>query len=103
MATKTYHGISVEVNDEGYFINPAQWTKEMAAEIAAELNITLTEKHYQVLDYLRNRHAQGEALSIRSIGKSGIVDIKEFYQLFPGGPLKYSSKIAGIPKPVSCV
>ena len=103
MATKIFNGVTVEVNDEGYFVNPSQWTKEMAAEIAAELNISLSDKHYLVLDYLRNRYAQGEALTIRSIGKSGIVDIKEFYQLFPGGPLKYSSKIAGIPKPVSCV
>ncbi|MFK7844139.1 MAG: TusE/DsrC/DsvC family sulfur relay protein [Rhodothermales bacterium] len=29
--------------------------------------------------------------------------IKEFYGLFPGGPLKKASRIAGIPKPASCV
>jgi len=37
------------------------------------------------------------------IGSSGVVDIKEFYQLFPQGPLKTSTKIAGIPKPASCI
>jgi len=98
-----YNGATVDVNEEGYFTNPAQWTKEIAAEIAKEMGITLTDKSYQILEFLRNRHASGEALTIRSVGKSGIIDIKEFYQLFPGGPLKYSSKIAGIPKPVSCV
>ena len=103
MATKTYNGVTVDVNEEGYFTNPAQWTKEMASEIAKEIGITLTEKHYQVLDYLRTKHAQGDTLTLRGVGKSGIIDIKEFYTLFPGGPLKYSSKIAGIPKPVSCV
>jgi tRNA 2-thiouridine synthesizing protein E len=103
MATKIYKGIPVEVNEEGYFVNPSQWTPEMAAEIAREMNINLTEKHYQVLDFLRQRFLQGETLTIRSVGKSGIVDVKEFYQLFPGGPLKNACRIAGIPKPVSCI
>ncbi|MDO9036962.1 MAG: TusE/DsrC/DsvC family sulfur relay protein [Lutibacter sp.] len=29
--------------------------------------------------------------------------MKELYVLFPKGPLKFSSKIAGIPKPTSCI
>jgi tRNA 2-thiouridine synthesizing protein E len=103
MATKIIAGTTVDVNEEGYFTNPAQWTKEMAAEMAAELNITLTDKHYAVLNFLRDKHLAGEGLTIRRIGSSGICDIKEFYQLFPGGPLKVSSKLAGIPKPISCV
>jgi tRNA 2-thiouridine synthesizing protein E len=37
------------------------------------------------------------------MGKSGVVDIKEFYSLFPNGPLKKASKISGIPKPQSCI
>jgi tRNA 2-thiouridine synthesizing protein E len=40
---------------------------------------------------------------MRKVGTSGVTDIKEFYALFPGGPLKKATKIAGIPKPVSCV
>ena len=56
-----------------------------------------------VLDYLRNEHAAGAGLTIRKVGKAGIVDIKGLYKLFPGGPLKLSSKYAGIPKPTSCV
>jgi len=55
------------------------------------------------LEYLRKESAAGTQLSIRKVGKSGIVDIKGLYELFPGGPLKYSSKIAGIAKPASCV
>ena len=42
-------------------------------------------------------------IEIEILSKSGIVDIKELYSLFPGGPLKLSSKFAGIPKPTSCV
>lgn len=103
MATKTYAGVTVDVNEEGYFTDPGQWTKEVAAEIAKEEGIDLTDKHLEVLDYLRTKFISGEALSIRGINKSGVVDVKTFYQLFPGAPLKKSTKIAGIPKPSSCV
>jgi tRNA 2-thiouridine synthesizing protein E len=103
MAEKVLAGTSVSVNAEGYFEKPAQWNKEMATEMAKEYNITLTDKHFAVLEFLRQRHLAGEQLTIRRVGNSGIVDIKELYQLFPGGPLKISSKLAGIPKPTSCV
>lgn len=103
MAQKTYAGTTVDVNEEGYFTNPSQWTKEIAAEIAKELDINLTDQHYAILEFLRNRHNSGELLSIRSINHSGIIDVKTFYQLFPGAPLKKATKIAGIPKPASCI
>ena len=103
MATKTYAGQTVEVNDEGYMTDASQWSREIAAEMAKEEGIDLTEKHYEVLEFLRNANEKGETLTIRKVGKSGITDIKGLYQLFPGGPLKLSSKFAGIPKPASCV
>jgi len=103
MATKTYAGQAIEVNDEGYMVDASQWNREIAAELAKEEGIELTEKHYEVLEFLRAASAKGETLTIRKVGKSGIVDIKGLYQLFPGGPLKHSSKFAGIPKPASCV
>ena len=103
MATKNYAGQSVDVNEEGYMVDASQWNRDIAAEMAKEEGIELTEKHYEVLEFLRNANEKGETLTIRRVGKSGIVDIKGLYQLFPGGPLKFSSKFAGIPKPASCV
>jgi len=103
MATKTYAGQAVELNDEGYMVDASQWNREVAAEMAKEEGIELTDKHFEVLEFLRNATEKGETLTIRKVGKSGITDIKGLYQLFPGGPLKYSSKFAGIPKPASCV
>lgn len=103
MAQKTYAGVSVDVNDEGYFNDPSQWTKEIAVEIAKDEGLELTDKHFEMLEYLRNKFNNGEQLTIRGINKSGVVDVKTFYQMFPGAPLKKSTKIAGIPKPTSCV
>lgn len=97
------HGTEVDVNEEGYFVDPSQWTEDIARDMAMEYDIELSDKHMEVLNYLRDMHAQEVPLTIRKVGKSGVTNIKEFYQLFPGGPLKISSKLAGIPKPVSCV
>jgi TusE/DsrC/DsvC family sulfur relay protein len=103
MATKSYAGVNVEVTEEGYLTDPTQWSKDIAAEIAKEEGIELTDKHFEVFDYLRTQHEKGVQLTIRMVGKSGITDIKGLYTLFPGGPLKKSSRISGIPKPTSCV
>ncbi len=103
MAKKTYAGVEVDVNDEGYFTIHTQWTKEIAADVAKQEGLELTDKHYEMLEYLRNKFNSGDQLTIRGINKSGVVDVKTFYQMFPGAPLKKSTKIAGIPKPTSCV
>ncbi len=88
---------------EGYLEDASDWTPEVAHALAADAGIALTDRHFEVLRFLRDRHAEGTPLTIRRVGKSGLVTIKEFYALFPGGPLKVSSRIAGIPKPASCV
>ena len=103
MSVKTIAGIDVNVSEEGYLEDMSQWNEGIANEIANEIGIELTDKHFEVLNYLREKTAAKEALTIRKVGKSGIVDIKELYKLFPKGPLKFSSKIAGIPKPTSCI
>tara|TARA_R110001583_G_scaffold51471_2_gene160673 strand:- start:228 stop:539 length:312 start_codon:yes stop_codon:yes gene_type:complete len=103
MSTKTITGVEVNVTEDGYLKDMNQWNEEIAKEIANEIGIELTPKHFEVINYLRKKTKANEALTIRSVGKSGIVDIKELYKLFPKGPLKFSSKIAGIPKPTSCI
>ncbi len=101
---KNLGGREIEVNEEGYFLNPADWNSTLAAEIAKEEGIVdLSDAHFRLLHFLRDQQAKGVALTIRGVGKSGVVTVKEFYDLFPGGPLKKASKIAGIPKPVGCI
>ncbi len=100
---KTIANKTVNVNDEGYLTDFNQWDKDIAIELAKEKEVELTDKHWEVLSYLQDKYKNEEALSIRGIKKSGILNIKEFYNLFPGGPLKISTLIAGIPKPKSCI
>ena len=97
-------GKPIQVNEEGYLTNFSQWDKTIATEIAKEEGIAeLGPKHWQIIDYLQEQNKKEIPLSIRKIGKSGVVDIEEFYALFPQGPLKKATKIAGIPKPASCI
>ena len=103
MSLKTIAGVELEVSEDGYLQDMTQWNEEIAKEIASEIGIELTPKHFEVLNYLREKTAAKESLTIRGVGKSGIVTIKELYALYPKGPLKFSSKIAGIPKPTSCI
>lgn len=100
---KTYAGINVDCNEQGYLTNFSQWNKEVGLEIAKEEGITMTDRHWEVITFLQDQYKNEVPLSIRKVGKSGVVDIKEYYELFPKGPLKISSRIAGIPKPVSCI
>jgi TusE/DsrC/DsvC family sulfur relay protein len=103
MSVKTYNDKAVDVNEEGYLTDFSQWDKSVGENIAVEEEIEMTDRHWEVIDYLQDQHQKEVALSIRRIKKSGVVDIKEFYALFPGGPLKKATRIAGIPKPASCV
>ncbi len=95
---------TINVNEEGYLENFSQWTKEIAEEIAEDEGVApLTDKHWKVINYLQEQFKAEVPLTIRKVGKSGVTDIKEFYELFPGGPLKKATKIAGIKKPVGCI
>jgi tRNA 2-thiouridine synthesizing protein E len=80
-----------------------EWDNTVGEALAAENEISLSPRHWEVLGYLQTEFKNEVPLSIRKIGKSGVVDIKEFYQLFPKAPLKTATKIAGIPKPASCI
>ena len=96
-------GIRLDVTEDGYLTDVSQWTKEIGLEIAKNEGVEMTDRHWEVVSWLQEQVKNDVALSVRGIKNSGVLDIKEFYALFPGGPLKISTKIAGVPKPKSCI
>jgi len=100
---KLIAGKTIQVNEEGFMTNFNEWNKEVAEALAVEAQIALSPKHWELINYIQSEVKNEVALSIRKIGKSGIVDIKEFYALFPNAPLKTATKIAGVPKPAGCI
>ena len=69
MSTKTITGVEINVDEEGYMTDISQWSKEIGTEIANEEGIDLSDKHYELIDFIRNKVAAGEGLTIR--GKIG--------------------------------
>ena len=100
---KLIAGKTIQVNEEGFMTNFSEWNKEIGEALALEAQVALTPKHWELINYIQTEVKNESPLSIRKIGKSGIVDIKEFYALFPIAPLKTATKIAGVPKPAGCI
>jgi tRNA 2-thiouridine synthesizing protein E len=105
MPTATLDGVAVALNDEGFFEDPTQWTEAMAPELARAEGIDeLSERHWQVLHFMRREYFEkGTGPTVRVLGKTSGVSVKELYQLFPKGPAKVAARVAGIPKPRGCI
>jgi len=105
MTTDTIAGAEIELNEEGFLVDPSQWNEDIAVELARREGIDpLTERHWQVIRFMRTEYeTKGTGPTVRVLGKTSGVSIKELYQLFPKGPAKLAAKIAGIPKPRGCI
>jgi dissimilatory sulfite reductase related protein len=105
MAIRTIAGKTVQVNDESFMTNLGEWTKEIAVELAKEEGISeLTPSHWKVIEFCRqDGAASGKAPTLRRITTLAGVSTKEMFALFPKGPAKKVSRIAGLGKPEGCV
>lgn len=95
---------TIEFDDEGFMVNAADWTKEIGVAIAEALEVDLSDRHWQVIDFARQDFdANGEPPTLRRITQQTDVSMKEIYQLFPDGPAKLAANIAGLKKPTGCI
>ena len=96
---------------DGYLLNIKDWNEQIAQKIAEQEKLSLTNDHWEVLLELRNfydhyqRHPTLRVLINQLIKQDKMANITstELYKLFPDGPIKQGSKIAGLPKPASCI
>lgn len=104
MATTVINGKEVVVDDEGFMTQYDQWDEDIAAALAAAIDVDLTDEHWKVINFLREDFKEkGETPTIRRVSTAGGVDTKKLFQLFPKKPAKKMSYIAGLPKPHGCV
>jgi TusE/DsrC/DsvC family sulfur relay protein len=105
METLVLAGQSVEVNEEGFLVNPGDWSKEIAVDIAKQEGIDeLTDAHWKVINFCRERATEtGSAPTLRQITTGSDITTKELFALFPKGPAKKVAKISGLGKPEGCV
>jgi sulfur relay protein, TusE/DsrC/DsvC family len=94
----------LSLNEEGFLTDPAVWNEEIAKALAEQEGIELTEKHWQVIRFCREKGMEtGKAPTLRQISKGTGLSTKELFQLFPKGPAKKIAKIAGLGKPEGCI
>lgn len=105
MSVVQIKGSEVEIDEDGFLVDPEDWSEDMAAYFATVEDVTeLTDKHWQVIHYLRDYFKKfGVAPMIRKLCKDTGFTLKEIYELFPSGPAKGACKLAGLPKPTGCV
>jgi TusE/DsrC/DsvC family sulfur relay protein len=106
MTTTTPPGAdTIQVDEEGFFTDPSQWNEDLVPKLAESAGIaTLTPRHWQVIRFMRQEYEKnGSGPTVRILGKTSGVSIKELYELFPGGPAKVAARLAGIPKPRGCI
>jgi TusE/DsrC/DsvC family sulfur relay protein len=104
MNQKQIAGVTIDLDEEGYLTNHTQWSRDVAAALAGEEGIELTLAHWKVLEFIdRDFREKGVVPGMRRMNKIGGIPTKDLYTLFPNGPIKKAAKIAGYPKPVSCV
>jgi tRNA 2-thiouridine synthesizing protein E len=105
MAVVELEGLQIDVDEDGFIQDPANWNEAMAVGIAHTEDVPeLTEDHWKVVNYLRNYYTQfGIAPMIRKLCKDTGFPLKDIYEMFPSGPAKGACKIAGLPKPTGCV
>ncbi|XOB94413.1 TusE/DsrC/DsvC family sulfur relay protein [Pseudomonadota bacterium 24LQ007] len=99
-------------NNEGFLEDAAAWTNEVAREIAQENGIELTEKHWEIIYFLRDFYKQHEIsppsnrLFVKAV-REALGDEKGdsiyLMTLFPGTPAKTACRIAGLPRPTNCL
>jgi len=97
-------GHRIHVDDEGFLTEYAEWDDDLAAVLARQIGIDLTDEHWKVIRFLRQDFAEkGETATTRRVQTVGGVPVKEQFALFPKKPGKKMAYVAGLPKPHGCV
>ncbi len=99
-------GKSVETTENGYLVNAEDWSEAVAAAIASDEGIEMTDQHWDIVKYLRDEHYNnaGNEPNERTILKDMArrwgtkPTSKDMYNLFPGMPSKQGRKVAGLPQ-----
>ena len=101
-----FDGRSIETNEQGYLASHEDWSEELAGAIAASEDLDLTDRHWDVINYLRSEYFENRENqpNTRAIMKAMSAEwgekIKQgdLYELFPGDPSKQAGRIAGLPE-----
>lgn len=106
-----FEGRIIETDAQGYLMDSADWNETLALRLAEQESIQLTDAHWEVVRFVRAFYLEfNTSPAIRMLVKAMAQKYGEekgnsryLYRLFPKGPAKQATKIAGLPKPVKCI
>lgn len=103
--------LRLNLTEQGFLVNMADWNKGVAEQLSLLNNIRLSDDHWEIILFIRRYYQQFKHLPNARVFTKAIA--KEFgeakgnsrylHKLFPAGPLKYACKLAGLPKPPTCL
>ncbi|OOF45713.1 sulfurtransferase TusE [Rodentibacter trehalosifermentans] len=105
------NAMQLETDNDGYLLNSQQWNEEVAQAIAEQEQLELTPAHWEVIYFVRDFYQEyNTSPAIRMLVKAMAEKLGEdkgnsryLQRLFPKGPAKQATKLAGLPKPAKCL
>ncbi len=96
---------------QGFLVNTADWNETVAAQLAESNQIVLTTAHWEIIHFIRDyyhqfKHLPNMRVFIKAIAKTLGEDkgnSRYLHGLFPDAPLRDACKLAGLPKPPTCL
>jgi tRNA 2-thiouridine synthesizing protein E len=103
--------LKIETDKEGYLLDSELWTPDVASHIALLESIEMTEERWQVVNFVREFYINYDTSpAMRALVKALQSEYgpekgnsRYLYRLFPKGPAKIATKLAGLPKPAKCL
>lgn len=101
----------LHTNEQGFLTNYKAWDEAVAQHLAEVNAITLTDAHWEIIHFMRGYYLQYKHLPNARVFTKAIAlqlgadkgNSRYLHTLFPDGPLKYACKLAGLPKPPTCL
>ena len=101
-----FNGKTIETTETGFLVNLEDWSTDVAQFMADEEGLELTDKHWDVIKYLRDEyvnnagHQPNNREMLKAMGEKwgAKPSSKDMYDLFPGNPSKQAGRLAGIPE-----
>jgi len=106
-----YNGVSYDVDKHDYLLNLTDWNDALALHIASLEEIEMSDEHWQVVRFIRQFYIEfNTSPAMRMLVKAMAKEYgpekgnsRYLYSLFPNGPAKQATRIAGLPKPAKCL
>lgn len=100
-----------ETTEQGFLVNATDWNEAIALQLAEQNHIALSPAHWEIIHFIRAyyqhyKHLPNARVFTKAIAKSlgeEKGNSRYLHSLFPDGPLKYACKLAGLPKPPTCL